>query len=62
MERIEEKAQLEFNCKTLNQLITVLEDIKSVYGGSTKVGRINTLRPSIDVQLFNYDDDIVILN
>lgn len=62
MERFEEKAQLEFNCKTVGELIDVLEDIRSVMGENTKVGRVNTLRPSIDVQLFNYDNSIVILN
>ena len=62
MERFEEKAQLEFNCKTVGELIDVLEDIRSVMGEDTKVGRVNTLRPSIDVQLFNYDNSIVILN
>ena len=62
MERFKEKAQLEFNCKTIDQLIDVLEDIRTVMGGDTKVGRVNTLRPSIDVQLFNYDNSIVILN
>lgn len=62
MERFEEKAQLEFNCKTIGELIDVLEDISSVMGEDTKVGRVNTLRPSIDVQLFNYDNAIVILN
>lgn len=62
MERFEEKAQLEFNCKTVGELIDVLEDIRSIMGENTKVGRVNTLRPSIDVQLFNYDNSIVILN
>ncbi len=62
MERLKEKAQLEFNCKTVGELIDVLEDISSVMGEDTKVGRVNTLRPSIDVQLFNYDNSIVILN
>lgn len=62
MERFKEKAQLEFNCKTVGELINVLEDIRSVIGEDTKVGRVNTLRPSIDVQLFNYDNSIVILN
>ena len=62
MERFKEKAQLEFNCKTVGELIDVLEDIRSVMGEDTKVGRVNTLRPSIDVQLFNYDNSIVILN
>lgn len=62
MERFKEKAQLEFNCKTVGELIDVLEDISSVMGEDTKVGRVNTLRPSIDVQLFNYDNSIVILN
>jgi hypothetical protein len=62
MERFEEKAQMEFNCKTVGELIDVLEDISSVMGEDTKVGRVNTLRPSIDVQLFNYDNSIVILN
>lgn len=62
MERLKEKAQLEFNCKTVGELIDVLEDISSVMGENTKVGRVNTLRPSIDVQLFNYDNSIVILN
>lgn len=62
MGRLKEKPQLEFNCKTIDQLIEVLEDIKSVMGGNTKVGRVNTLRPSIDVQLYNYDDAIVVLN
>lgn len=62
MERFEEKAQLEFNCKTVGELIDVLEDISSIMGEDTKVGRVNTLRPSIDVQLFNYDNSIVILN
>ena len=59
---MKKKAQLEFNCKTVGELIDVLEDIRSVMGENTKVGRINTLRPSIDVQLFNYDNSIVILN
>jgi hypothetical protein len=62
MERFEEKAQLEFNCKTIDQLIDVLEDIRTVMGGDTKVGRVNNLRPSVDVKLFNYDDAIVVLN
>ena len=62
MKRFEEKAQLEFNCKTVNELIKVLEDIKTVMGGNTKVGKVNNLHPSIDVQLFNYDDAIVVLN
>lgn len=62
MERLKEKAQLEFNCKTVGELIDVLEDISSVMGKDTKVGRVNNLRPSIDVQLFNYDNSIVILN
>lgn len=62
MERFEEKAQLEFNCKTVGELIDVLKDISSVMGKDTKVGKINNLRPSIDVQLFNYDNAIVILN
>lgn len=62
MERLEEKAQLEFNCKTVNDLIEVLEDIRSAMGGNIKVGRVNSLHPSIDVQLFNYDNSIVVLN
>jgi hypothetical protein len=62
MKRLKEKAQLEFNCKTVGELIDVLEDISSIMGEDTKVGRVNTLRPSIDVQLFNYDNSIVILN
>jgi len=62
MKRLKEKAQLEFNCKTINQLIDVLEDIRTVMGGNTKVGRTNNLKPNIDVQLFNYGDGIVILN
>lgn len=62
MERFEEKAQLEFNCKTINQLIDVLEDIRSVMGNDVKVGRVNSLRPSIDVQLYNYNNAIVVLN
>ncbi len=59
---MKKKAQLEFNCKTVGEFINVLEDISSVMGEDTKVGRVNTLRPSIDVQLFNYDNSIVILN
>jgi len=62
MEKLREKAQLEFNCKTIDQLIEVLEDIRTVMGNDVKVGRVNTLRPSIDVQLYNYDNAIVILN
>jgi hypothetical protein len=62
MKNLKEKAQLEFNCRTVDELIDVLGDIKSVMGGDTKVGRVNTVKPSIDVQLFNYDDSIVILN
>lgn len=62
MERLKEKAQLEFNCKTINQLIDVLEDIKSVMGNNVKVGRVNNLHPNINVQLFDYDDTIVLLN
>ena len=62
MERFEEKAQLEFNCKTIDQLIEVLEDIRTVMGNDVKVGRVNTLKPSINVQLFNYNDAIVVLN
>ena len=62
MERLKEKAQLEFNCKTINQLIDVLEDIKSVMGNDVKVGRVNNLHPNINVQLFDYDDTIVLLN
>ena len=62
MERLKEKAQLEFTCKTIDQLIDVLQDIKLVMGDDVKVGRINTIKPSIDVQFFNYDNPIVILN
>ena len=62
MERLKEKAQLEFNCKTVDDLIEVLEDIRTAMGGNVKVGRVNSLHPSIDVQLFNYDDSIVVLN
>lgn len=62
MERFEEKAQLEFNCKTIEQLIEVLEDIRTVMGDDVRVGRVNTLKPSINVQLFNYNDAIVVLN
>ena len=62
MERFKEKAQLEFNCKTIDQLIDVLEDIRTVMGNDVKVGRVNNLRPSVDVKLFNYDDAIVVLN
>lgn len=61
MKRLKEKAQLEFNCKTIDQLIDVLEDIKTVMGEDVKVGRTNNLHPSIKVQLFNYDDAIVLL-
>lgn len=62
MKRFEEKAQLEFNCKTVGELIDVLEDIRSVMSEDTKVGRINNLHPNIDVQLYNYDNAIVVLN
>lgn len=62
MKRLKEKAQLEFNCKTIDQLIEVLEDIRTVMGNDVRVGRVNNLRPSIDVQLFNYDNAIVLLN
>ena len=62
MERLEEKAQLEFNCKTVNDLIEVLEDIRTAMGGDTRVGRVNTIKPSIKVQLFNYNNSIVVLN
>ena len=60
--KILEKAQIEYNCKTLDELIDVLQDIKSVFGKDTKVGRINNTHPSINVQLFNYNDGIVVLN
>ena len=59
---LKEKAQLEFNCKTIEQLIDVLEDIRTVMGDDVRVGRVNTLKPSINVQLFNYNDVIVVLN
>jgi hypothetical protein len=62
MKRFEEKAQLAFNCKTVDQLIDVLEDIKHVMGGNVRVGRANNLSPNIDVQLYNYEDSIVVLN
>lgn len=62
MERLKEKAQLAFNCKTIDQLIEVLEDIRSVMGDDVKVGRVNNLHPNIDVQLYNYDNAIVVLN
>ena len=62
MERLKEKAQMEFNCKTIDQLIEVLEDIRTVMGDDVKVGRVNSLRPSIDVQLYNYENAIVVLN
>lgn len=62
MKKFKEKAQLEFNCKTVNELIEVLEDIKSVMGGNVKVGRMNSFHPEIDVQLFNYGDAIVVLH
>ena len=62
MEMLKEKAQLEFNCKTIEQLIDVLEDIRTVMGDDVRVGRVNTLKPSINVQLFNYNDVIVVLN
>lgn len=61
MERIKEKAQFEYRCKTIDELISVLEDIKDVMG-DIKVGKINTIHPSINVQLFNHDDSIVVLN
>lgn len=60
--KLKEKAQVEFNCKTIGELINVLNDIQSVMGKNTKIGKINNLNPSIDVQLFNYDNPIVILN
>ena len=50
MERLEEKAQLEFNCKTVDDLIEVLEDIRTAIGGDTRVGRVNNLHPNINVQ------------
>ena len=62
MEKLKEKAQLEFTCKTIDQLIDVLQDIKLVMGKDVRVGKINNLHPSIDVQLFNYDKAIVLLN
>lgn len=62
MKRFEEKAQLEFNCKTIDQLIDVLEDIRIVMGNNVRVGRVNNLHPNIDVQLYNYDNAIVLLN
>jgi hypothetical protein len=62
MERFEEKAQLEFNCKTVGELIDVLEDIRIVMGNNVRVGRVNNLHPNIDVQLYNYDNAIVLLN
>lgn len=62
MKKLKEKAQLEFNCKTVNQLIDVLEDIRDVMGGNISVGRVSTLRPSINVQLFNHNNSIVVLN
>ena len=62
MERLEEKAQLEFNCKTVDDLIEVLEDIRTAMGGNVKVGRVNSLHPSINVQLFNYENSIVVLH
>lgn len=62
MERLKEKAQLEFTCKTIDQLIDVLQDIKLVMGDDVRVGKVNNLHPSIDVQLFNYDNAIVLLN
>ncbi len=62
MEKLKEKAQMEFNCKTIEQLIEVLEDIRTVMGDDVRVGRVNTLKPSINVQLFNYNDAIVVLN
>lgn len=62
MERFEEKAQLEFNCKTVGELIDVLEDIRTVMGNNVRVGRVNNLHPNIDVQLYNYDNAIVVLN
>lgn len=62
MERLEEKAQLEFNCKTVDDLIEVLEDIRTTMVGDTRVGRVNNLHPNINVQLFNYDNSIVVLN
>lgn len=62
MKRFEEKAQLEYKCKTIEQLIDVLEDIKSVIGDDVKVGRINNLNPSISVKLFDYGDAIVVLD
>jgi hypothetical protein len=62
MERLKEKAQMEFNCKTIDQLIEVLEDIRTVMGDDVRVGRMNSLRPSIDVQLYNYENAIVVLN
>ena len=61
MERIKEKAQFEYRCKTIDELISVLEDIKDIMG-DIKVGKINTIHPSINVQLFNHDDGIVVLN
>jgi hypothetical protein len=38
MKRLEEKAQLEFNYKTVGKLIEVLEDIHIMMGKDTKNG------------------------
>ena len=62
MKKLKEKAQMEFNCKTIDQLIEVLEDIRTVMGDDVRVGRVNNLHPNIDVQLYNYDNAIVVLN
>ena len=62
MKKLKEKAQMEFNCKTIEQLIEVLEDIRTVMGDDVRVGRVNNLHPNIDVQLYNYDNAIVVLN
>lgn len=62
MDRLKEKAQFEYRCKTIDELIDVLNDIKDTMGDDVKVGRVNNLHPSINVQLFDYGDTIVVLN
>ena len=36
--------------------------IRTVMGDDVRVGRVNNLHPNIDVQLYNYDNAIVVLN
>lgn len=58
--RLEERAMISENFKDLNGLISFLQDVQSEFG-NVQVGNSLTLRPNIDVELFNNNDNLIVI-